>query len=124
MGRIWQLPAATPSAASAGNAITNATYEPFGPPYTLTYGNGVNEAGSFDLPEPRCLGRWRAVLPIARSAADTTLFVWICGLLKDHAAATNERTCERENPGRQAQDGPQHLGKARKPSKMQLRKPE
>ncbi len=49
MGRIWQLPVATPSAASVGNAITNATYEPFGPLYTLTYGNGANEARSFDL---------------------------------------------------------------------------
>jgi RHS repeat-associated protein len=49
MGRIWQLPVTTPASVSAGNAITNATYEPFGPLYTLSYGNGVNESRSFDL---------------------------------------------------------------------------
>ena len=49
MGRIWQLPVTAPLGASAGNAITNATYKPFGPLYTLTYGNGVNEARNFDL---------------------------------------------------------------------------
>ena len=49
MGRIWQLPFTTPASTVAGNAITNATYEPFGPLYTLTYGNGVNESRRFDL---------------------------------------------------------------------------
>jgi len=49
MGRIWQIPVTAPGGASAGNAITNATYEPFGPLYTLTYGNGVNESRRFDL---------------------------------------------------------------------------
>jgi RHS repeat-associated protein len=49
MGRVWQLPIATPGNAPAGNAITNATYKPFGPLNTLTYGNGVNEARNFDL---------------------------------------------------------------------------
>jgi YD repeat-containing protein len=49
MGRIYQLPVAAPGGVSAGNAITNATYEPFGPLYTLTYGNGVNESRHFDL---------------------------------------------------------------------------
>jgi YD repeat-containing protein len=49
MGRIWQLPVTTPAGASAGDAITNATYKPFGPLNTLTFGNGVNEARAFDL---------------------------------------------------------------------------
>jgi RHS repeat-associated protein len=49
MGRIWQLPVTTPASTHAGNAITNATYKPFGPLYALTYGNGVNEARTFDL---------------------------------------------------------------------------
>jgi RHS repeat-associated protein len=49
MGRIWQLPITAPGGAPAGNAITNATYEPFGPLYTLTFGNGINEARHFDL---------------------------------------------------------------------------
>jgi RHS repeat-associated protein len=49
MGRIWQLPVTAPGGASAGSAITNATYEPFGPLYTLSYGNGVNESRRFDL---------------------------------------------------------------------------
>jgi YD repeat-containing protein len=49
MGRIYQLPVTTPASASAGNAISNATYEPFGPLYTLTFGNGVNESRRFDL---------------------------------------------------------------------------
>jgi RHS repeat-associated protein len=49
MGRIWQLPITGPSGAAAGIAVTNATYEPFGPLYTLSFGNGVSEARRFDL---------------------------------------------------------------------------
>ena len=49
MGRIYQLPVAAPGGASSGNAIANATYEPFGPLYTLSFGNGINEARRFDL---------------------------------------------------------------------------
>jgi RHS repeat-associated protein len=49
MGRIWQLPVTAPGGIFAANAITNATYKPFGPLYTLTYGNGVNESRNFDL---------------------------------------------------------------------------
>ena len=49
MGRVYQIPLTAPGGASAGNAISNATYEPFGPLYTLTFGNGVNESRHFDL---------------------------------------------------------------------------
>jgi RHS repeat-associated protein len=49
MGRAWQVPLTGPTGTSAGNAITNATYEPFGPLYTLTFGNGINESRRFDL---------------------------------------------------------------------------
>jgi RHS repeat-associated protein len=49
MGRIYQLPVSSSTGSPAGNAIINATYEPFGPLYTLSYGNGVNESRHFDL---------------------------------------------------------------------------
>jgi RHS repeat-associated protein len=49
MGRITQLPLTAPAGASSGNALTSATYEPFGPLQNLAFGNGISESRRFDL---------------------------------------------------------------------------
>jgi len=49
MGRITAVAAKTLGAATPTPVISTITYQPFGPPNALTYGNGVVELRSFDL---------------------------------------------------------------------------
>ena len=49
MGRITGVTAHSPDGGTTLPVVTNAAYQPFGPLTSLTFGNGVAEARSFDL---------------------------------------------------------------------------
>jgi RHS repeat-associated protein len=49
MGRVTAISATTPGSTTSTSVLSNIGYEPFGPPKSLTYGNGVGETRNFDL---------------------------------------------------------------------------
>lgn len=49
MGRIASITAQPRGAAQPTQVLSKISYEPFGPPSALTYGNGVTESRNFDL---------------------------------------------------------------------------
>jgi len=49
MGRVTAVAATAPGATTATPVLSAISYQPFGPPNAMTYGNGVAESRTFDL---------------------------------------------------------------------------